>query len=69
MVDLSALISLLTDLGLGVTARTVFTVDWSFFREYGASGCDGSRNEVSAEKHRKRERKISNPSQPGGGSV
>jgi len=36
MVDLSALISLLTDLGLGVTPRTVFTVDQSFFREYGA---------------------------------
>jgi restriction system protein len=34
MVDLSALISLLTDLGLGVTSRTVFTIDQSFFREY-----------------------------------
>jgi restriction system protein len=36
MVDLSALISLLTDLGLGVTSRTVFTIDQSFFREYGS---------------------------------
>jgi restriction system protein len=35
MVDLDALISLLTDLKLGVTARMVFTVDYSFFREYG----------------------------------
>lgn len=36
MVDLGALISLLTDLGLGVTLRTVFTVDKSFFCDYGA---------------------------------
>ena len=36
MVDLSALISLLTDLGIGVTSRTVFTIDQSFFREYGS---------------------------------
>jgi hypothetical protein len=36
MVDLGALISLLTDLGLGVTSRTIFAVDQSFFREYGA---------------------------------
>jgi len=36
MVDLDAMISLLTDLGLGVTPRTVFAVDHSFFREYGA---------------------------------
>jgi hypothetical protein len=35
MVDLDALISLLTDLRLGVTARTAFTVDHSFFGEYG----------------------------------
>jgi len=35
MVDLDALISLLTDLRLGVTARTAFTLDHSFFREYG----------------------------------
>jgi restriction system protein len=36
MVDLDALISLLTELRLGVTARTVLAVDQSFFREYGA---------------------------------
>jgi restriction system protein len=36
MVDLGALISLLTDLGLGVTPRTVFTVDQLFFYDYGA---------------------------------
>jgi restriction system protein len=36
MVDLDAMISLLTDLGLGVIPRTVFTVDHSFFSEYGA---------------------------------
>jgi restriction system protein len=36
MVDLDAMISLLTDLGLGVIPRTVFTVDYSFFSEYGA---------------------------------
>jgi restriction system protein len=35
MVDLDALISLLTELRLGVTARTAFAVDHSFFREYG----------------------------------
>ncbi len=34
MVDLPALISLMTDLGLGVTTRTVFAVDQAFFREY-----------------------------------
>ena len=37
MADLGSLISLLTDLRLGVTARTAFTVDHSFFREYGIS--------------------------------
>ena len=31
MVDLGTLISLLIDLGLGVTARTVFAVDQTFF--------------------------------------
>jgi restriction system protein len=36
MVDLGALISLLTDLGLGVTPRTVFAVDQLFFYDYGA---------------------------------
>jgi restriction system protein len=36
MVDLSALISLLTDLGIGVKSRTVFRIDHSFFREYGS---------------------------------
>jgi restriction system protein len=34
LVDLDGLISLLTDLGLGVTTRTTFAVDESFFREY-----------------------------------
>jgi restriction system protein len=34
MVDLGALITLLTDLRLGVTARTAFEIDHSFFREY-----------------------------------
>jgi restriction system protein len=38
MVDLDALISLLADLRLGVTARTAFAVDHAFFREYGVSG-------------------------------
>jgi restriction system protein len=36
LVDLDGLISLLTEYGLGVATRTVFTVDQSFLREYGA---------------------------------
>lgn len=36
MVDLDALISLLTKYELGVRAHTIYTVDRSFFREYGA---------------------------------
>ena len=42
MVDLDALISLLTELRLGVAARTVFTVDHSFFQEYGPPEKDGA---------------------------
>jgi restriction system protein len=34
MVDLDGLITLITELGLGVTARTTFTVDRTFFAEY-----------------------------------
>jgi restriction system protein len=34
MVDLDALISLLTELGLGVTTRTAFAVDMAFFHEF-----------------------------------
>jgi restriction system protein len=34
LVDLDGLISLLTDLGLGVTTRTTFAVDQAFFRDY-----------------------------------
>jgi restriction system protein len=34
LVDLDSLISLLTDLGLGVTTQTTFAVDQAFFRDY-----------------------------------
>ncbi|HEY6578259.1 MAG TPA: restriction endonuclease [Rhizomicrobium sp.] len=34
MVDLDGLISLLTELGLGVTAQTAYRIDEAFFREY-----------------------------------
>jgi restriction system protein len=34
MVDLDALISIMTDLGLGVTTHTVFAVDQAFFHEF-----------------------------------
>src|SRR5260370_10178387 len=40
LVDLDGLISLLTDLRLGVTARTAFTVDHSFFRDYAPPDSD-----------------------------
>lgn len=34
LVDLDALITLLTELGLGVTTKTVISVDTDFFRDY-----------------------------------
>jgi len=34
MVDLNNLISLLAELSLGVTVKTVFSVDQAFFREH-----------------------------------
>jgi restriction system protein len=34
LVDLDGLISLLTELGLGVTTRTTFVIDQAFFRDY-----------------------------------
>jgi restriction system protein len=63
MVDLAALISLLSDFGLGVTTRTIFTVDWSFFREYGASGSDRSSNHSDGERRQRLESKVSTSSQ------
>jgi restriction system protein len=44
MVDLDALISLLADLGLGVTAKTVFVVDRQFFHEYMPTSSDQISN-------------------------
>jgi restriction system protein len=52
MVDLGGLISLLSDLSLGVLAHTVFSVDHSFFREYGSSELSGA----SAEEKRQLQR-------------
>ena len=34
LVDLDGLISLLTDLRLGITTHTIFAVDQDFFRDY-----------------------------------